>query len=99
MTRARPVYGWKRSARIGVLAAVGALGFASRWQPIPRWSILVAAIVVPAVWGMTGFQINKPGESEAAQRRRMRNVAIGLALFAFVALFYIATTIRFGANQ
>ena len=99
MTRAGPAYGWKRGVRIGVLVAVGALGFASRWQPIPRWSIFLAAATVPAIWAATGFESVRPGEGEAERRQRMRNIAIGLSLFAFVALFYIATTIRFVANQ
>jgi len=33
-----------------------------------------------------------------ARRRRQRNVAIGLALFGFVALFYIITLIKLGAG-
>jgi hypothetical protein len=33
-----------------------------------------------------------------AKRRRQRNVAIGLALFGFVALFYVITLIKLGAG-
>lgn len=36
--------------------------------------------------------------SEAARRRRARNLAIGLALAGMVVLFYIATLVRLGAN-
>ena len=99
MTRPQPAHGWKRGVRLGVLVAVGALGFASRWQPIPRWSVLLAAATVPVVWAATGFESQRPGESEADQRRRMRNIAIGLSLFVLVALFYLATTVRFVVNQ
>ena len=63
MTRPQPAHGWKRGVRLGVLVAVGALGFASRWQPIPRWSVLLAAATVPVVWAATGFESQRPGES------------------------------------
>ncbi len=32
------------------------------------------------------------------RRQRMRSIAIGLALAALVALFYVATIIRLGGN-
>lgn len=37
-------------------------------------------------------------EQERARRQRMRSIAIGLALAALVALFYIATIVRLGGN-
>ena len=33
-----------------------------------------------------------------AKRRRQRNIAIGLALFGFVVLFYIVTLIKLGTG-
>ncbi len=37
-------------------------------------------------------------ERELARRRRMRSIAIGLALGALVILFYVATLVRLGGN-
>jgi hypothetical protein len=37
-------------------------------------------------------------EQQRLKRQRMRSVAIALALFALVALFYIATIVRMGGN-
>lgn len=37
-------------------------------------------------------------EGERAKRQRVRSIAIALALGGLVALFYIATIIRLGAN-
>lgn len=37
-------------------------------------------------------------EAERARRQRMRSIAIALALAGLVALFYIATLVRLGAN-
>jgi len=37
-------------------------------------------------------------EKEQRRRQRMRSIAIGLALAALVALFYVATIIRLGGN-
>ena len=102
MTAQRPApdskQDWKRQVRLGMLAAVGALGFASRWYPIPRWTVLLAAITVPAVWMTLNFESLRPGETETHRRQRMRNIAIGWALFALVALFYLATMARLGTN-
>ena len=98
MTGQRPAQDWKRQIRLGMLAAVGVLGFASRWYPIPRWVVLLAAITIPAVWMTLTFESQRPGESETHRRQRMRNIAIGWALFALVALFYLATRARLGTN-
>ena len=38
------------------------------------------------------------GEAERARRQRLRSIAIALALGGLVALFYIATLVRLGAN-
>lgn len=35
---------------------------------------------------------------ERRRRQRMRSIAIGLALAALVALFYVATIVRLGGN-
>ena len=37
-------------------------------------------------------------EREVRRRRRMRSIAIGLALFGLVVLFYVATIVRLGGN-
>ena len=37
-------------------------------------------------------------EKEQRRRQRMRSLAIGVALAALVALFYVATIIRLGGN-
>jgi multisubunit Na+/H+ antiporter MnhB subunit len=37
-------------------------------------------------------------EEERRRRQRVRSIAIALALGALVALFYIATLVRLGAN-
>ncbi len=37
-------------------------------------------------------------ETERARRQRVRSIAIALALGGLVALFYIATLVRLGAN-
>lgn len=37
-------------------------------------------------------------EKEQRRRQRLRSIAIGLALAALVALFYVATIIRLGGN-
>ncbi len=37
-------------------------------------------------------------EKQQRRRQRMRSIAIGLALAALVALFYVATIIRLGGN-
>lgn len=37
-------------------------------------------------------------EAERARRQRLRSIAIALALAGLVALFYIATLVRLGAN-
>ena len=37
-------------------------------------------------------------EAERARRQRLRSIAIALALGGLVALFYIATLVRLGAN-
>ncbi len=37
-------------------------------------------------------------DKEQRRRQRMRSIAIGLALAALVALFYVATIIRLGGN-
>jgi uncharacterized membrane protein len=37
-------------------------------------------------------------EQDRRKRQRMRSLAIGLALAALVALFYIATIVRLGGN-
>lgn len=39
-----------------------------------------------------------PGQEEWQRRRKMRSIAIGLALFALVVLFYVATIVRLGGN-
>lgn len=38
------------------------------------------------------------GQEDWQRRRRMRSVAIGLALAALVVLFYVATLVRLGGN-
>lgn len=38
-------------------------------------------------------------EEEMKSRRRSRNMVLGLALFALVALFYGMTIVRFGAHH
>ena len=38
------------------------------------------------------------GQEELQRRRRMRSIAIGLALAALVVLFYVATLVRLGGN-
>ena len=38
------------------------------------------------------------GQEEWTRRRRMRSIAIGLALAALVVLFYVATLVRLGGN-
>ena len=38
------------------------------------------------------------GQKEWERRRRMRSIAIGLALAALVVLFYVATLVRLGGN-
>ena len=98
MTRGWPAEGWKRSARLATLFAAGALGIFSRLHEVPRLVILLAAVAVPLVWMVTSFEARKAGETEAERHRRMRNLAIGLALFAVVALFYAATMVRMGGN-
>lgn len=37
-------------------------------------------------------------DAERARRQRLRSIAIALALAGLVALFYIATLVRLGAN-
>ena len=37
-------------------------------------------------------------EEERLRRRKMRSIAIGLALIALVVLFYVATLVRLGGN-
>ena len=37
-------------------------------------------------------------QKEWQRRRRMRSIAIGLALAALVVLFYVATLVRLGGN-
>ncbi len=37
-------------------------------------------------------------DQEARRRQRTRSIAIGVALAALVALFYIATIVRLGGN-
>jgi hypothetical protein len=37
-------------------------------------------------------------QDAATRQRRMRSIAIGLALFALVVLFYVATLVRMGGN-
>lgn len=37
-------------------------------------------------------------EAERLRRRKMRSIAIGLALIALVVLFYVATLVRLGGN-
>ena len=46
------------------------------------------------------MNIEKPEElsAEAARRQRMRSIAIAVALFSLVVLFYAATLIRLGGN-
>jgi hypothetical protein len=41
---------------------------------------------------------NTDEERERMKRQRMRSLAIGLALAALVALFYIATIVRLGGD-
>lgn len=42
---------------------------------------------------------DNPNDNRAGERRRrMRSIAIGVALAALVALFYIATIVRLGGN-
>lgn len=41
---------------------------------------------------------NADEERERLKRQRMRSLAIGLALAALVALFYIATLVRLGGD-
>ncbi len=89
---------WKRPMRLAVLFAAGAAGLANRWLNLPAWAIALIALAVPAVWFATTFEITKSGESEIEQRRRMRNVAIGLTLAALVLLFYVATMARLGGH-
>jgi NO-binding membrane sensor protein with MHYT domain len=93
-----PTDGWRWWSRIGALGVVGAAGFANRAAIISRPQLLLVAVLLPIVWIVTGFEPLKAGESEANRRRRMRNIAIGLALFAMVALFYAATMVRMGSN-
>ena len=38
------------------------------------------------------------GQKEWQRRRKMRSIAIGLALAALVVLFYVATLVRLGGN-
>jgi hypothetical protein len=43
-------------------------------------------------------QVADDGHKEGERRRRTRSIAIGLALFALVVLFYVATVVRLGGN-
>lgn len=47
---------------------------------------------------MTSMADAEGTEAERAKRQRMRSLAIALVLGGLVALFYIATIIRLGAN-
>jgi hypothetical protein len=38
------------------------------------------------------------GQEEWRRRRKMRSIAIGLALAGLVVLFYVATIVRMGGN-
>jgi hypothetical protein len=38
------------------------------------------------------------GQEEWQRRRKMRSIAIGLALAGLVVLFYVATMVRMGGN-
>ena len=38
------------------------------------------------------------GQEEWQRRRKMRSIAIGLALAGLVVLFYVATMVRLGGN-
>jgi hypothetical protein len=38
------------------------------------------------------------GQEEWRRRRKMRSIAIGLALAGLVVLFYVATMVRMGGN-
>jgi hypothetical protein len=38
------------------------------------------------------------GQDEWRRRRKMRSIAIGLALAGLVVLFYVATIVRMGGN-
>jgi hypothetical protein len=42
--------------------------------------------------------VNDNEQEEWLRRRRMRSIAIGLALAALVVLFYVATLVRMGGN-
>jgi len=42
--------------------------------------------------------VGEDEQKEWQRRRRMRSIAIGLALAALVVLFYVATLVRLGGN-
>jgi hypothetical protein len=98
-TRGAAWKAWARPVRYLGLAAGVVLAAGSRWLALPAW-INLALIAAAAALGLA-LSIErglKPGENEMQRRQRMRNIAIGWALFGLVFLFYVATMARLGGN-
>ncbi len=103
----------KKHARAGIGVAVALiigtiermrLG-AGSWTPIIVSAMAaggIAAFLFGALMTADGFAARRSApntpEEAALRRQRARNVAIGFALAALVALFYIATIVRLGSN-
>ncbi len=63
------------------------------------WAMAIGAFAVAVLLGALAVANHVTGaSSELERRRRARNIAIGLALFGLVVLFYVATVVRLGGN-
>lgn len=93
-----------RANRLTIVGSSALIGVALLFSGLALWLAALTAIAICATWMAVGHEwmvLKTPPASEAAallRQRRLRSIAIAVALAAWVALFYAVTIVRLGGN-
>lgn len=93
-----------RAGRLTILGVSALIGVALLFSGLALWLAALTAIAVCASWMAVSrewmvFKAAPASEADVATRqRRLRSIAIAVALAAWVALFYAVTIVRLGGN-
>ncbi|KAB2850709.1 MAG: hypothetical protein F9K44_04040 [Hyphomicrobiaceae bacterium] len=93
-----------RANRLTIVGVSALIGVALLVSGLALWLAALAAVAICATWMAVGhewmvFRSAPANEAEALLRqRRLRSIAIAVALAAWAALFYAVTIVRLGGN-
>ena len=93
-----------RAGRLTILGVSALIGVGLLFSGFALWLAALTAIAVAATWMAVSqewmvFKTPPANQAETLLRqRRLRSIAIAVALAAWVALFYAVTIVRLGGN-